>query len=103
MGYLQQYGHHQHEGHHSHSPAADRYEFRFERGPADRQIDLAEESADRTAMSFGRAVAIGKMTVKNLASAESVLGVKFTAPDKKSHGPQLCRYDGRYHQGVWLY
>ena len=54
-------------------------------------------------MSFGRAVAIGKMTVKNLASAESVLGVKFTAPDKKSHGPQLCRYDGRYHQGVWLY
>lgn len=37
-------------------------------------------------MSFGRAVAIGKMTVKNLASAESVLGVKFTAPDKKVTG-----------------
>lgn len=37
-------------------------------------------------MSFGRAVAIGKMTVKNLASAESVLGVKFTAPDKKVAG-----------------
>lgn len=36
--------------------------------------------------SFGRAVAIGKMTVKNLASAESVLGVKFTAPDKKVTG-----------------
>ena len=33
-------------------------------------------------MSFGRAVAIGK----NLASAESVLGVKFTAPDKKVTG-----------------
>ena len=31
-------------------------------------------------------VAIGKMTVKNLASAESVLGVKFTAPDKKVTG-----------------
>lgn len=40
-------------------------------------------------MSFGRAVAIGKMTVKNLASAESVLGVKFTAPDKKVTG---CSY-----------
>lgn len=37
-------------------------------------------------MSFGRAVAIGKMTVKNLASAESVLGVEFTAPDKKVTG-----------------
>lgn len=37
-------------------------------------------------MSFGRAVAIGKMTVKNLASAESVLVVKFTAPDKKVTG-----------------
>ena len=37
-------------------------------------------------MSFGRAVAIGKMTVKNLASAERVLGVKFTAPDKKVTG-----------------
>lgn len=37
-------------------------------------------------ISFGRAVAIGKMTVKNLASAESVLGVKFTAPDKKVTG-----------------
>lgn len=37
-------------------------------------------------MSFGRAVAIGKMTVKNLTSAESVLGVKFTAPDKKVTG-----------------
>lgn len=37
-------------------------------------------------MSFGRAVAIGKMTVKNLASAKSVLGVKFTAPDKKVTG-----------------
>ena len=34
-------------------------------------------------MSFGRAVAIGKMTVKNLASEEPVLGVEFTAPDKK--------------------
>lgn len=40
-------------------------------------------------MSFGRAVAIGKMTVKNLASAESVLGVKFTAPDKKSRAAAM--------------
>lgn len=37
-------------------------------------------------MSFGRAVAIGKMTVKNLASEEPVLGVEFTAPDKKVTG-----------------
>lgn len=37
-------------------------------------------------MSFGRAVAIGKMTVKKLASTENVLGVKFTAPDKKVTG-----------------
>lgn len=37
-------------------------------------------------MSFGRAVAIGKMTVKNLASSEDVLGVKFTAANKKVTG-----------------
>lgn len=37
-------------------------------------------------MSFGRAVAIGKMTVKNLASSEDVIGVKFTAANKKVTG-----------------
>lgn len=37
-------------------------------------------------MSFGRAVAIGKMTIKNLASAENVLSVKFTAANKKVTG-----------------
>lgn len=37
-------------------------------------------------MSFGRAVAIGKMTVKNLASSEDVLGIKFTAANKKVTG-----------------
>lgn len=48
---------------------------------------ISEESQPtELQMSFGRAVAIGKMTVKNLASAESVLGVKFTAPDKKVTG-----------------
>jgi hypothetical protein len=45
-----------------------------------------ESQPTKLQMSFGRAVAIGKMTVKNLASAESVLGVKFTAPDKKVTG-----------------
>lgn len=45
-----------------------------------------ESQSTELRMSFGRAVAIGKMTVKNLASAESVLGVKFTAPDKKVTG-----------------
>lgn len=37
-------------------------------------------------MSFGRAVAIGKMTIKNLASAENVLSIKFTAANKKVTG-----------------
>lgn len=47
---------------------------------------ISVEKPTELQMSFGRAVAIGKMTVKNLASAESVLGVKFTAPDKKVTG-----------------
>lgn len=47
---------------------------------------ISLEKPTELQMSFGRAVAIGKMTVKNLASAESVLGVKFTAPDKKVTG-----------------
>lgn len=47
---------------------------------------ILESQPTELQMSFGRAVAIGKMTVKNLASAESVLGVKFTAPDKKVTG-----------------
>lgn len=47
---------------------------------------ISESQPTELQMSFGRAVAIGKMTVKNLASAESVLGVKFTAPDKKVTG-----------------
>lgn len=37
-------------------------------------------------MSFARAVAIGKMTVKNLNSEENVIGIKFTAADKKVTG-----------------
>lgn len=37
-------------------------------------------------MSFARAVAIGKMTVKNLDSEENVIGIKFTAADKKVTG-----------------
>jgi hypothetical protein len=49
---VQQYGYYQHESRHTHISTADRYELRFERGPADRQIDLAGESADRTANEF---------------------------------------------------
>lgn len=45
-----------------------------------------ESQPDELEMSFGRAVAIGRMTVKNLASEENVLGVKFTAPGKKVAG-----------------
>ena len=51
-----------------------------------KSISLESQPTEELQMSFGRAVAIGKMTVKNLASAESVLGVKFTAPDKKVTG-----------------
>lgn len=51
-----------------------------------KSISLESQPTELQQMSFGRAVAIGKMTVKNLASAESVLGVKFTAPDKKVTG-----------------
>lgn len=51
-----------------------------------KSISLESQPTELQMMSFGRAVAIGKMTVKNLASAESVLGVKFTAPDKKVTG-----------------
>lgn len=51
-----------------------------------KSIFSVESQPTELQMSFGRAVAIGKMTVKNLASAESVLGVKFTAPDKKVTG-----------------
>lgn len=51
-----------------------------------KSIISLESQPTELQMSFGRAVAIGKMTVKNLASAESVLGVKFTAPDKKVTG-----------------
>lgn len=51
-----------------------------------KSISVESQPTELQMMSFGRAVAIGKMTVKNLASAESVLGVKFTAPDKKVTG-----------------
>lgn len=51
-----------------------------------KSISLESQPTELQKMSFGRAVAIGKMTVKNLASEEPVLGVEFTAPDKKVTG-----------------